>query len=291
MRDGQNCPSPTPSSKNSLIIRDGSRLIKRWTKSFHRWERIQIRWTLRAHICRKGRTTPACKFESLRGVVFRIAMPERLELLVQLSGGGQGHTTKEPGLPSRLLAIGTPFIGIILATVSSFCFSVCSVIVKWLENVHPMELAAFRYREALSVENRQLTGHLLQVPWSPPAHNPHPHLQSVECHSSGRETHPAPATMLRGHHGTHAEFLRLSTHEAGRSVRDHILDARVRGALCEALPERALWPFQYRHDILDPHGGHPDHTTTLALRCGCRGFGFAMGADRPEFISCCYRWP
>lgn len=37
-----------------------------------------------------------------------------------------------------------PFIGIILATVSSFCFSLCSVIVKWLENVHPMELAAFR---------------------------------------------------------------------------------------------------------------------------------------------------
>lgn len=38
-----------------------------------------------------------------------------------------------------------PYLGIILACISSLFFSLCSVIVKWLKNVHPMELAAFRF--------------------------------------------------------------------------------------------------------------------------------------------------
>ncbi|KAK9499071.1 hypothetical protein O3M35_003584 [Rhynocoris fuscipes] len=38
-----------------------------------------------------------------------------------------------------------PYLGIILATVSSFFFSICSVIVKWMVNIHPIELAAFRF--------------------------------------------------------------------------------------------------------------------------------------------------
>ncbi|XP_073968618.1 solute carrier family 35 member G1-like [Rhodnius prolixus] len=38
-----------------------------------------------------------------------------------------------------------PYLGIILATVSSFFFSICSVIVKWMVNVHPIELAAYRF--------------------------------------------------------------------------------------------------------------------------------------------------
>lgn len=38
-----------------------------------------------------------------------------------------------------------PFLGLFLATLSSFFFSLCSVIVKWLQNVHPMQLAAFRF--------------------------------------------------------------------------------------------------------------------------------------------------
>ncbi|KAL7293644.1 solute carrier family 35 member G1 [Trichogramma pretiosum] len=38
-----------------------------------------------------------------------------------------------------------PYLGLILATVSSLFFSLCSVIVKYLVNINPMELAAFRF--------------------------------------------------------------------------------------------------------------------------------------------------
>lgn len=38
-----------------------------------------------------------------------------------------------------------PYLGITLATISSFFFSLSSVIVKWMVNVHPMELAACRF--------------------------------------------------------------------------------------------------------------------------------------------------
>lgn len=38
-----------------------------------------------------------------------------------------------------------PYLGLILACISSLFFSLCSVIVKWLKNVHPMELAACRF--------------------------------------------------------------------------------------------------------------------------------------------------
>lgn len=37
-----------------------------------------------------------------------------------------------------------PYLGIILATLSSLFFSLCSVIVKGLVDVNPMELASFR---------------------------------------------------------------------------------------------------------------------------------------------------
>lgn len=38
-----------------------------------------------------------------------------------------------------------PYLGLILATLSSLFFSLCSVIVKWMENVDPNALAAYRY--------------------------------------------------------------------------------------------------------------------------------------------------
>ncbi|XP_057654918.1 solute carrier family 35 member G1 [Diorhabda carinulata] len=38
-----------------------------------------------------------------------------------------------------------PYLGLILATLSSLFFSLCSVIVKWMTDVHPMALAAYRY--------------------------------------------------------------------------------------------------------------------------------------------------
>lgn len=38
-----------------------------------------------------------------------------------------------------------PYLGLILATLSSLFFSLCSVIVKWMEDVDPNALAAYRY--------------------------------------------------------------------------------------------------------------------------------------------------
>lgn len=38
-----------------------------------------------------------------------------------------------------------PYLGLVLACISSLFFSLCSVIVKWLTNVHPMELATCRF--------------------------------------------------------------------------------------------------------------------------------------------------
>ncbi|CAG9861602.1 unnamed protein product [Phyllotreta striolata] len=38
-----------------------------------------------------------------------------------------------------------PYLGLLLATLSSLFFSLCSVIVKWMTDVHPMALAAYRF--------------------------------------------------------------------------------------------------------------------------------------------------
>lgn len=38
-----------------------------------------------------------------------------------------------------------PYLGLVLACISSLFFSLCSVIVKWLTSVHPMELATCRF--------------------------------------------------------------------------------------------------------------------------------------------------
>ncbi|KAJ8939343.1 hypothetical protein NQ318_005704 [Aromia moschata] len=38
-----------------------------------------------------------------------------------------------------------PYLGLLLATLSSLFFSLCSVIVKWMTDVDPMALAAYRY--------------------------------------------------------------------------------------------------------------------------------------------------
>ncbi|KAJ8982046.1 hypothetical protein NQ317_001741 [Molorchus minor] len=40
---------------------------------------------------------------------------------------------------------GCPYLGLILATLSSLFFSLCSVIVKWMTDIDPMALAAYRY--------------------------------------------------------------------------------------------------------------------------------------------------
>lgn len=43
-----------------------------------------------------------------------------------------------------------PFLGILLATLSSLFFSLCSVIVKELIDINPIELASFRYVQMIN---------------------------------------------------------------------------------------------------------------------------------------------
>ncbi|GAB0099227.1 solute carrier family 35 member G1 [Sergentomyia squamirostris] len=70
-------------------------------------------------------------------------MPEHLELQQLVDGGGSLRQSRR-----RLMSIfrcSCPYLGILLATLSSLFFSLCSVIVKGLVEVNPMELASFRF--------------------------------------------------------------------------------------------------------------------------------------------------
>lgn len=67
-------------------------------------------------------------------------MPEQLELQQLVESGGEDEV-----IPVKQPRCNYPYLGLILATLSSLFFSLCSVIVKWLVDVHPMELAAFRF--------------------------------------------------------------------------------------------------------------------------------------------------
>ncbi|XP_062554340.1 solute carrier family 35 member G1 isoform X2 [Armigeres subalbatus] len=69
-------------------------------------------------------------------------MPEHLELQ-QLVGGVLQSGVRHRSL--SWLQCSCPYLGIILATVSSFFFSLCSVIVKGLVDINPIELATFRF--------------------------------------------------------------------------------------------------------------------------------------------------
>lgn len=70
-------------------------------------------------------------------------MPENLELHQFVDGFRHSDTSKRwfARMKSKL---NCPYLGIILATLSSLFFSLCSVIVKGLVDINPMELASFR---------------------------------------------------------------------------------------------------------------------------------------------------
>lgn len=74
-------------------------------------------------------------------------MPEHLELqhLVDLSTGSGDETMPNLLENKRPLLKRCPYLGLILATLSSLFFSLCSVIVKSLVNIDPMQLAMFRF--------------------------------------------------------------------------------------------------------------------------------------------------
>lgn len=71
-------------------------------------------------------------------------MTENLELHQFVDGTRTGELSNQ--WIERLKArANCPYLGIILATLSSLFFSLCSVIVKGLVDVNPMELASFRF--------------------------------------------------------------------------------------------------------------------------------------------------
>ncbi|XP_050667438.1 solute carrier family 35 member G1 [Leptidea sinapis] len=74
-------------------------------------------------------------------------MPEHLELqnLVELSAGSGDETHPNLLENKRPLLKRCPYLGLLLATLSSLFFSLCSVIVKSLVNIDPMQLAMFRF--------------------------------------------------------------------------------------------------------------------------------------------------
>ncbi|XP_068623682.1 solute carrier family 35 member G1 [Battus philenor] len=74
-------------------------------------------------------------------------MPEHLELqqLVDVSAGSGDETLPNLMENKRPLIKRCPYLGLILATLSSLFFSLCSVIVKSLVNVDPTQLAMFRF--------------------------------------------------------------------------------------------------------------------------------------------------
>lgn len=71
-------------------------------------------------------------------------MPENLELHQFVDGTRTGDISNQ-WLERLKTRVNCPYLGIILATLSSLFFSLCSVIVKGLVDVNPMELASFRF--------------------------------------------------------------------------------------------------------------------------------------------------
>ncbi|XP_012552430.1 solute carrier family 35 member G1 [Bombyx mori] len=74
-------------------------------------------------------------------------MPEHVELqqLVDMSVGSGDESIPNLLENKRPLIKRCPYLGLILATLSSLFFSLCSVIVKSLVNIDPMQLAMFRF--------------------------------------------------------------------------------------------------------------------------------------------------
>ncbi len=71
-------------------------------------------------------------------------MVEGLELRQLVS---ENEIDEEPSIssPGKSKFVRCPYVGILLATLSSLFFSLCSVIVKWMVHIDPMELAVCRF--------------------------------------------------------------------------------------------------------------------------------------------------
>ncbi|XP_001600949.1 solute carrier family 35 member G1 [Nasonia vitripennis] len=72
-------------------------------------------------------------------------MPEHVELQHLVDGDLECQNAARKNEFSTPKCKSCPYLGLVLATLSSLFFSLCSVIVKGLVEVNPMELAAFRF--------------------------------------------------------------------------------------------------------------------------------------------------
>lgn len=71
-------------------------------------------------------------------------MSEHMELQQLMDVGSVAHYKSNILNWLQSTAFKCPYLGILLATLSSLFFSLCSVIVKKLVDINPMELAMFR---------------------------------------------------------------------------------------------------------------------------------------------------
>lgn len=71
-------------------------------------------------------------------------MPENLELHQFVDGFRHSDALSNRWFIRMRNKLNCPYLGIVLATLSSLFFSLCSVIVKGLVDINPMELASFR---------------------------------------------------------------------------------------------------------------------------------------------------
>ncbi|KAF5287174.1 hypothetical protein FQR65_LT12303 [Abscondita terminalis] len=85
------------------------------------------------------------RHEFEKGYRFRFfakIMPENVELQQLVEEELEEEATRRS---PKNNACSCPYLGLILATLSSLFFSLCSVIVKWMTDVDPIALAAYRY--------------------------------------------------------------------------------------------------------------------------------------------------
>ncbi|KAL0267262.1 UNVERIFIED_CONTAM: hypothetical protein PYX00_009583 [Menopon gallinae] len=73
-------------------------------------------------------------------------MPQHVELQELVERGSTEDLRPRRSVLSRIKSeFQCPYLGLVLATISSLFFSLCSVIVKWMVEIDPMELAACRF--------------------------------------------------------------------------------------------------------------------------------------------------
>lgn len=119
-----------------------------------------------------------------------LVMSEHMELQHLMDIGSAPHDKSNIFKWLQSKAGTCPYLGILLATLSSLFFSMCSVIVKQLVDINPMELAMFRCVQLFflplvmchsEIENSSIV--LFQIHWRIIADHSDSHLPATAIHS------------------------------------------------------------------------------------------------------------